>query len=99
MYLLEDYNGTTYLVTRYNCVSLLHGGILFILIQCSKTLTVFPGSVHALLQRHVHPTEFKISNGRYMDKWPNSLTSVHPFQKYLTNSYYFMDLVYKRLIK
>ena len=41
-------------------------------------------------------TEFKIRNGKYMDKWPNTSTSVRPFTKMYGC---FMDLVYKLLIK
>jgi len=41
--------------------------------------------VHAINRMGYYPTLmmkwFKISNGKYMDKWPNSLTSVWPFTK------------------
>ena len=40
--------------------------------------------------------EFKIRNGKYMDKWPNSLTSVWPCTKVYGH---FVDLVGKVLIK
>ena len=40
--------------------------------------------------------EFKIRNGKYMDKWPNTSTSVWPFTK---ECGYFVDLAYEILIK
>ena len=40
--------------------------------------------------------EFKIRNGKYMDKWPNSLTSVWPCTKVYGR---FVDLVCKVLMK
>ena len=36
---------------------------------------------YLLLTGYAGNAEFKISNGKYTDKWPNSSTSVWPFTK------------------